>query len=146
MIVAARMAGEANIVNNKNIENQSLTNELSVQRYADKVKNDIEDEIALTLINPGTGYKIPYNKSGINQIKNAIVSVLRREYDAGRISDYEKVDTDNKTVTVPFEVTMPSISDISTSDKNSRILNNVEIKFRYSSAIHSVTMTGTMTV
>ena len=76
--------------------------------------------------------KIPYTDGGIAVIEAEIRGVLQAAVDNGFLASY--------TVTVPLA------ANITTNDKNLRQLNGVSFTGKLAGAIHSATITGTVTV
>lgn len=79
--------------------------------------------------------KIPFTKAGIDVIRNKILAVLKTAVSNGILKD------DPSPV-----VLMPEISDISTSDKSTRFLDNVGFTGYYQGAIHKVKINGNLSV
>lgn len=84
-----------------------------------------EDVFALLV---GTSTKIPYTQSGIDAIEGAVEARLTIAVSNGHL--------------ISFSVTVPAVGDVSSDDKNTRILRNVSFTGTLQGAIHSVVMSG----
>jgi hypothetical protein len=79
--------------------------------------------------------KVPYTDAGIAAIESEIKRALQQGIDQNFLSNN------------PFPVvTVPLAANVSTNDKNNRILKNVTFTATLAGAIHSVTINGTLTV
>jgi len=119
---------------------------IDVQRYGYYLKDQLESEISLVLKNPANGDKIPYTDEGGNQLEAAIKTILDIELAGGRLASYVKKDTRGANNTIPYEIIIPKVADISTANKNLRIFKTITVKVRYSSAIHKVEVDVDMAV
>lgn len=119
---------------------------IDVQRYAYSLKDDLESELSLVLKNPANGSKIPYTDEGAEQLEAAIKKILDRDLSNGKLAKYTKKSSDGNDCYIPYEIVMPKVSSISTADKNARVLKTIQVKVRYSSAIHKVEVDVDMAV
>lgn len=79
--------------------------------------------------------KIPYTAAGMSQVEGVIWGVIEDAISMG-------IAADSPAPTV----TIPDIADVSSGDKASRTLNDVEFEFTLAGAIHSLTVQGTFSV
>jgi hypothetical protein len=77
--------------------------------------------------------KIPYTNAGIAVIRNEVRASLERAYQAGII------DSD-------FVVTVPKVANIADADKGLRLLPDVKFSCTLQGAIHSVQITGVVSI
>lgn len=85
--------------------------------------------------------KVPYTQAGIDAIALQVSAQLREGIGVGYLSPDPLPGLD-----VPFVVTTPEINDVSTADKNARILRNVAFQARLAGAIHQVVIEGVIQV
>ncbi len=108
-------------------------------RFRDWLKNEMQENIsALFMSLP----KIPYTDGGISLIKNAIVTTLQKGQDSGGIAETEYDDDGNENP--GYQVTVPSASEISDTDKSNRTLSGCKFTARLSGAIHFAEITGSL--
>jgi len=117
------------------------------QRYSRYVKQETLSVVSLVFVNTAYGNKVPYTDSGVAQITAAISKVLDREISKGRLITYQTRDYNAESVLVPYEITVTPVSEVSDADRIARqYVGYINVKFRYSSAIHSVDIDGDMNV
>jgi hypothetical protein len=75
--------------------------------------------------------KIPYTNIGLVQVKSAIDSVLANAVSLGIASDNPA-----------YSITLPSLSDVTDSDKANRILNGVKFSLTLQGAINKIVIEG----
>jgi hypothetical protein len=107
-------------------------------KYGDYLKNTIENEVFLSLINPQDGNKVPYTDSGLKILKGVIQRVLQSEIDKGTLTWYEKTKPNGKKVSVPYEIFSIPVADVPVNTKRLRQYPNLGFKCQYSSAIHGL--------
>lgn len=96
----------------------------------DKLQADIETSVLLVFANND---KVPYNQTGLAQIKAAIEGPLAAAEAAGLVEP-------------GWFVEMPSLADISDADKGNRTLPDVHFSGVFTGAIESVTIAGTLSL
>ena len=97
-----------------------------VTRTSDFLKARIEENVLSATVNAG---KIPFTTEGINIIVSAIESAFKTVVNTGGIA----VDADGEP---EYEIQVPSIDDISETDRANRVLPNVEAEARIAGATH----------
>ncbi len=96
----------------------------------DQLQADIETSVLLVFANND---KVPYNQTGLSQIKAAIEGPLSAAEAAGLLEP-------------GWFVEMPSLEDISDADKAGRTLPDVTFSGIFTGAIESVTIAGTLSL
>jgi hypothetical protein len=89
----------------------------------DKLKNGIQTEIVNCLLSNG---KIPFNQTGLDTIQSVIYSAMLSSANDGFL--------DKETILVR----MPILSEISSTDKGARVLNNCYAEAKKTNAIHKI--------
>lgn len=92
---------------------------IDITRTESYLNNQIRDALISLRLKSG---KIPYDQSGINIIRGALVGAMDGCAKGGAIASYT--------------VTMPNFSDTTETDRTNRILNNVTVKCRLAGDIH----------
>lgn len=101
-------------------------------RFVDWQTSTIEfDLFALLQGNP----KVPYTNAGISAVKGTVEVSIQKGQRAGGVAD-EPAPT----------VTTPTLSETDTSDRALRILRDVDYTYRLTGALHSVVVTGNVSV
>lgn len=98
-----------------------------------------ENIIQLQKSKVDAGTKIPFTDAGIQMIGQRIVQIVQQGIDAG-------VFDGNYNNGVGYQLTLPALSSIPTNDIANRVLNNVQIVVRATGAIHTITVSGTITI
>lgn len=88
--------------------------------------------------------KVPYDDSGISAVVGQIQVPLDQAIANGALTAIER-DRDGNVIG-GYEIRAPLARNVSSSDKNNRILNDVEFTAYLSGAIHAVTIQGVVTV
>ena len=105
---------------------------IDIMRGADWIQVRMEEKVFGTLANQP---KVPYTDSGVDIVKSDVSSILQLAIGQGILAD------DPAPV-----VTAPEVADISTADKQARILRNVEFTATFAGAIHKVIIEGFISV
>lgn len=109
---------------------------IDTMRFIDWFESNLQsDFLEMKFAKSDAGTKVPYTGAGIVLNENLIWKRIQAGIDAGGLAD-----DGSHTVTVP------AIEDVSASDKNNRILNDVEFVAYLAGAIHKVAIAGVMTV
>lgn len=113
---------------------------IDVIRFRDWLQEELATDIFTLLKNED---KIPYGDAGIAMVENIVRRVLERGQSRGGISptEYDADGNENPG----FVISVPLSSDISATDKASRILRDVKFTARLAGAIHVVKVTGAFT-
>lgn len=104
---------------------------IDIIRGTDWLISELQVAVFTQLLN---NRKIPYTDGGIALVENAVRGVLG---DAANVGLLDPTDT---------EVTVPRVSETSTTDRANRILRDVEFSGRYQGAIHKVYIEGKISV
>ncbi len=89
--------------------------------------------------------RIPFTDTGISIIRQGIIEALDEGVRRGGIAE-RAIDPDNSQRIIPsYTVSVPSVINVSTSDKAARILRDMTFTARLAGAIHAVEITGTLT-
>jgi len=111
-----------------------------VIRFRDWLKNDMQVRVVnLFISNP----KIPFTDSGISQVQNLMIASLTDGQARGGIAE-DEFDADGN-VNRGFTTSVPLSSDITSVQKQSRILRNCKFDARLAGAIHEAHLKGTLT-
>lgn len=105
---------------------------IDVTHFIDWLHAEIQADVYSLLIN---NPKVPYTTTGIELIKNAVLGALRKGQERGGLAD----DTDPT-------VDAPAITETDAADRANRILRGVTFTARLSGALHSIKITGTVSV
>lgn len=104
--------------------------------YIDKIRDLdwLEDEVTKSVFEVLAGVaRVPMTNAGIAMIENALRGALKRAFNKGVI------DAD-------FVITVPKITDISAGNRAIRLLPDVKFSCRMQGAVHSVQITGVVSV
>ncbi len=113
---------------------------IDVIRFRDWLQDDMQYRIYNLLI---MNTKVPYTNGGIALVENQIIASLKSGQTAGGIAPDEY---DEDGVLVPgFTVTVPNATELSASQKASRILTGCKFSAILAGAIHMVTVNGELT-
>ena len=105
---------------------------LDITRFVDWQNSTIDYDVFTELATPP---KEPYTSKGLSKVKLVIETSLRKGVVAGGIAD----DT-------PIIVTAPALADTSQSDRAQRIARGFTFSYRLAGALHSVRISGTISV
>lgn len=105
---------------------------IDVTHFVDWLHAEIQADVYSLLIN---NPKVPYTTTGIEAVKNAILGALKKGQQRGGLAD----DTDPT-------VTAPAITETDAADRANRVLRDVTFTARLSGALHSIKITGTVSV
>lgn len=109
---------------------------IDTMRFIDWFDANLQaDYLELKFAKSDAGTKVPYTGGGIVLMENILWKRIQAGIDAGGLAD-DGAHT----------VTVPDIQDVSSSDKNNRILNDVAFVAYLAGAIHKVAIAGVMTV
>lgn len=97
----------------------------------DWLKTRIQEDVAALILNAG---KLPYDQGGIDAVGACILNRMRM----AESPSVKFLVADSSVVTVP------ELADVSSADRQARILNNVEARGLYASAIHKVFVNVTL--
>lgn len=140
--------GAANIsyiitIASKNVTMGGKTNGgewIDVIRFRDWLQNDMQVRVVnLLIVNP----KIPYTDNGIALVENQMLASLKDGQKYGGIAPTE-YDADNNPVQ-GYVTSVPLASELTSSQKNSRVLTDCKFSARLSGAIHLVEISGSLT-
>lgn len=95
---------------------------IDVQIVADWLQNQVLTGVGNLLLSQP---KIPYDSSGIIQVKNAVFAPLQAAKESGVLASDEDI-----------VVSVPLSEDVPAADRTNRVLNNVTASVVYSGAIH----------
>jgi len=105
---------------------------IDITRYIDFLQARLQENIFGLLVN---ALKIPYTDGGVDLIKSEILAQLNRGIAAGAIA-----------ATPAPTVTAPLVADVAAVDRAARLLPDVKFTAQLAGAIHTITITGTLTV
>lgn len=129
----AKKANTTQTIAGRNITWEGTTldgNYIDVVRGLDWLEDDMTKSVFEVLAGAA---KIPMTNAGIATIESAVKGSLKRAFRAGII------DSD-------FVVTVPLVSDVSTTNRGLRLLPDVKFTARLQGAIHTVTINGVVSV
>lgn len=113
---------------------------IDVVRFRDWLKHDIQFRVAQLFI---ANAKIPYTTSGIALVQNQMIASLKSGVSWGGIAEDEY---DEDGVLIPsFTTSVPSSSNITSSQKSSRKLDGCTFTARIAGAIHMTDIKGSLT-
>lgn len=132
----------------RTIANRDITQEgkvgsgewIDIIRFRDWLISEIQSNVFSYLT---SNQKVPYTNKGIAGVQNRIEEVLLTAQRTGGI-DADSTD-ENGNTTKGFEVTVPTSSSISATEKKSRKLRNVKFTAKLAGAIHATYIKGTLT-
>jgi hypothetical protein len=108
-------------------------------RDRDYVSAYVEEQLASFVIGESqAGRKIPYTQAGIDKIEAQLRKILSYLENTKKVITFEGIDEADRVV-------FPKIEDVSTSDKASRVLNDVSFTCKLQGAIYKFNITGTLT-
>jgi hypothetical protein len=107
-------------------------NFLDVRRSLDWLDDDLSKTVFENL---AAGGKVPFTDAGVRVITSAIKASLQRAVDRGILAEDPA-----------FLVTAPKVADVSVANKANRILPDVSFSGTLAGAIHTVTITGVVSV
>lgn len=105
---------------------------IDVTHFVDWLHAEIQADVYSLLVN---NPKVPYTTTGIGMVKNAVLGALIKGQQRGGLAD----DTQPT-------VTAPEVTETDAADRANRILRDVEFTARLSGALHSIVITGTVSV
>jgi hypothetical protein len=105
---------------------------MDVTRGVDWLQATMQLDVYSVLVN---NPKVPFTASGLSSIGLAMEGALKKGQIAGLLAD----DT-------PYTVTVPKLSDISSSDRAARIAKGFKFTARLAGALHGVQIRGTLSV
>lgn len=98
-----------------------------------------EEESLSILLNNA---RVPFTDRGMETIASAARTVMQQAFRAGLVAD----DLDENGEYAPaYEITVPSVFDVSASQRKARVAPAISVRFRYASPVHYVTINYTMT-
>lgn len=98
-----------------------------------------EEMLALFLNNP----RIPFTDQGMQQLASVPRAIMAQGVRSGIVA--KDIDPNTGLYAPAFTITVPSVFDISESQRKARIAPAISVRFRYSSAVHYSTINYTMT-
>jgi hypothetical protein len=122
--VQVTLAGRGALIYGRSVEGEFM----DVQTTLDWLQFRIEEAILAIILTTPT--KVPFTAAGIARIRSAVFGVLTVGVTNGHLAP--------NTDATPLNVTVPALGDISTADKNNRILRNVQGIATLAGAIHQV--------
>lgn len=97
-----------------------------------------EEEVLAILLNNA---RVPFTDRGMETIASAARTVMQQAFRAGIVAD----DLDENGDYLPaVEITVPSVFDVTASQRKARIAPAISVRFRYAGAIHYTTINYTM--
>lgn len=109
-------------------------------RYVDSLTSRLQTAVANRVLN-STG-KVPYTVQGIESLAAQVRGVLEADRSAGKLAPI--VNAAGELVTPAYSVTPPVLADISTADRQARVLPPITFTAHYAGAIHELDITGTV--
>jgi hypothetical protein len=97
-----------------------------------------EESLAILLNND----RIPFTDAGMETIASAARTVMAQAFRAGIVA--EDLDA-NGDYSPAVEITVPSVFDVTESQRKARIAPAISVRFRYAGAVHYTTINYTMT-
>lgn len=111
---------------------------LDVVQSTDYMKETLENALLTLVLNSG---KIPFTQKGIDRVQGVITEQCNSFKDSGIIGGAIDYQTGILLVN-GYEITMPTISDITSTDKANRELNGVKIRLLLAGAIEAIEITN----
>lgn len=112
---------------------------MDVIHAADWIIARTEEEVLAILLNNA---RVPFTDAGMEMIASAARTVMQQAFRAGIVAD----DLDaNGDYSPAVEITVPSVFDVTESQRAARIAPAITVRFRYAGAIHYATINYTMT-
>lgn len=113
---------------------------IDVIRFRDWLQNDMQVRVVnLLIVNP----KIPYTDNGISLVENQMLASLKDGQTYGGIAPTE-YDADGNPIQ-GYVTSVPLASQLTSSQKNSRVLTDCKFSARLAGAIHLVEISGSLT-
>lgn len=113
---------------------------IDVIRFRDWLQNDMQVRVVnLLIVNP----KIPYTDNGIGLVENQMLASLKDGQKFGGIAPTE-YDADGNA-NQGYVTSVPLASELTSSQKASRVLENCKFAARLAGAIHLVEISGSLT-
>lgn len=113
---------------------------IDVIRFRDWLQNDMQVRVVnLLIVNP----KIPYTDNGIGLVENQMLASLKDGQKFGGIAPTE-YDADGNA-NQGYVTSVPLASELTSSQKASRVLENCKFSARLAGAIHLVEISGSLT-
>ncbi len=98
-----------------------------------------EEMIALLLNNP----RVPYTDQGMQQLASVARAIMAQGVRSGIVA--KDIDPETGLYAPAFTITVPSVFDVSESQRKSRVAPAISVRFRYAGAVHYTTINYTMT-
>lgn len=112
---------------------------IDVIRFRDWIQNDMQVRVVnLLIVNP----KIPYTDAGIGLVENQMLASLKAGQQYGGIAPTEYDEDGNANL--GYETSVPLASEITSTQKASRVLEDCKFSARLAGAIHVVEITGSL--
>jgi hypothetical protein len=108
---------------------------VDVVRSVDWLDARMEEEVFSELVNV---QKIPYTNAGLTIIRGAMTKILDEAIAKTAINPLSDEQ--------PYEITMPSLSDIPTADRQNRLFPDIKFRALVGNAVHGVQISGTLQV
>lgn len=105
---------------------------IDVTRFVDWLQARIQEEVFSALVN---NKKLPYTNAGVSVVKGQILGVLRRGIRVGGLAEDPEP-----------QVFAPDVADVSSVDKANRLLPDVSFTATLAGAIHTLQISGTLSV
>jgi len=113
---------------------------IDVIRFRDWLQNDMQVRVVnLLIVNP----KIPYTDNGIGLVENQMLASLKDGQKFGGIAPTE-YDADGNA-NQGYVTSVPLASELTSTQKSSRVLENCKFAARLAGAIHLVEISGSLT-
>lgn len=113
---------------------------IDVIRFRDWLQNDMQVRVVnLLIVNP----KIPYTDNGIGLVENQMLASLKDGQKYGGIAPTE-YDADGNA-NQGYVTSVPLASELTSVQKNSRVLTDCKFSARLAGAIHLVEISGSLT-
>lgn len=109
-----------------------------------RLRDAICEEVRSNTFNNFVDSRVPYTDAGIGIVRQGITQALDLFVRRGGIAPRAK-DPDSDRIIPSYTVTVPSVINISSSDKAARILRDIYFTARLAGAIHAVEIRGTLT-
>lgn len=104
---------------------------MDTTRGRDALVNDMQIRVATVLMNSD---KVPYDDDGLQMIGNEVLASLNSFTQKGNVF---------LTPGTPA-VNVPAASSVSSTDRQTRVLNSITFSAQYASAVHTVNLNGTL--
>lgn len=107
---------------------------VDISRFRYYLEAMLQLELSRTIANT----KIPYSASGIDILKSVIEVVCQTLVNEGAIR--EPFMNDDNVYTIGYSVQMPRFADVSSADRNNRVLNGVYVTVYYRGHIQEISL------